>query len=111
MPFPILFALFFLHGTRVVVWSLFKLDFDSAVSWVVDAVGAAGFAMFAFWIAVHEREGWSGGLPLIPDGWNQTLARILFACGGLLGVLFAVRCVRKALNRYRNRPDDGIRHT
>ncbi len=110
MPFPILLALFFLHGFRVVIWSLFRLDFDGALSWVIDAAGAAGFAVFAFWIAVHEKEGWTGGLALIPDSWNQNFARILFACGGLLGVLFAVRCLRKAFRRHRNRPDDAIRH-
>jgi hypothetical protein len=110
MPLPILFALFFLQGIRVIIWSLFKLDFDGAVSWGVDALGAAGFAVFAFWIAAHENEGWSGGLPLIPGSWNQDLARTLFACGGLLGVLFAVRCLRKAFHRYLNKPDDGIRH-
>ncbi len=110
MPFPILFALLFLHGFRVVIWSLFKLDFDGALSWVVDAAGAAGFAVFAFWIAVQEREGWTGGLALMPDSWKQRVARILFACGGLLGALFAVRCLRKAFRRHRNRPDDAIRH-
>jgi hypothetical protein len=111
MPFPILFALFLLHGIPVVMWSLFQWDFDGAVSWVIDAVAAAGFAVFAFWIAVHEKGGWSGGLPFIRDSWNQNLARIAFACGGLLGALFTVRCLRKGFDRYRNRPDDGIRHT
>ncbi len=110
MPFPIHFAIFFLHGLRTVVWSLFKLDADNAASWVVDAVGAAGFAVLAFWVAWQTKEGWSGGLPFVPGSWNQNLARILFACGGLIAAAFAVRLLRKALNRYRNKPDDGVRH-
>jgi hypothetical protein len=111
MPWPILFALFFLHGIRVVIWCLFKLDFDGAVSWVVDALGSAGFAAFAFGFAAYVKEGWSGGLPFIPDSWNQMFARVLTACGGLLSALIAVRCLRKAFNQYLNKPDDGIWHT
>jgi hypothetical protein len=110
MPFPILFGLFFLHGVRAVIWSLLKLDIDNAASWVVDAIGAAGFAVFAFWIAWHWKEGWSGGIPFVPESWNQNLARILFAGGGVLAVFFALRILRKALERYRNKQDDGVKH-
>lgn len=110
MPFPILFGLFFLHGLRAVIWSLFKLDMDNAASWVVDAVGTAGFAAMAFWVAWQNDEGWSGGIPFVPERWNQSFARILFACGGFIAVAFTVRLLRKARNRYRNKPDDGVKH-
>ena len=111
MPFPILFGLFFLHGLRAVIWSLFKLDMNNGASWIIDAVGAGGFARFAFWVAWHWKEGWSGGIPFVPNRWNQIVPRILFACGGLLATAFMVRLLRKALNRHRNKPDDGIKHT
>lgn len=111
MPLPIFFGLLFLHGLRAVIWNLFKLDIDNTFSWVIDAVGTAGFAVLAFWIAWFWKDGWSGGLPLAPNSWNQILARILFASGGLLATAFTVRLLRKARNRYRNQTDDGIKHT
>jgi hypothetical protein len=110
MPFSILFGLFFLYGMQRVVWSLFKLNIDNTASWVVEAVGAAGFAVLAFWIAWHWKEGWSDGIPFIPDSWNQYFARILFACGGLFAAAFSVRLLRKALNQSRNKPDGGVMH-
>lgn len=110
MPFPILFALFLLHGLRIVIWSMFRLDIDNAASWIIDAVGAVGFSVLAFWVACQTKEGWSGGLPFVPDSWNRNLARMVFACGGLIAAAFAVRLLRKALNRYRSKPDDGVRH-
>jgi len=110
MPWPILFAVFFVYGIRSVMTSLFGLDLESAASWVADAAAAAGFAVFAFWIAWYETQGWEADLPFLPSSWNQSLARVLFTCGGLIAALVAVRCLRKAFNQYRNKPDDGIRH-
>jgi hypothetical protein len=109
MPWPILFGIFFVYGIRSILTGLFRLDLESPASWVADAVGAAGLAVFAFWIAWNERDGW-GGLPFLPDGWNQGLARVLFACGGLVAALVAVRCLWKAFNEYRRKPDEGMRH-
>jgi len=109
MPFPILLGLLFLHGLRAVICSLFRLDLDGAMSWLVDAVSAAGFAAAAFWVAWHLKEGWKGGLPFIPANWNQNTARIVFAGGGLVAAVAAVRLLRKAVNRFRKKPDDGIR--
>ena len=91
MPFPILFGLFFLHGLRAIIVSLFRLDLDGVASWAVDALGAAGFAVLAFWVAWNLKEGWSGGIPFVPQSWNQNFARILFACGGLIVTGIAVR--------------------
>ena len=110
MPFPILFGLFFLHGIRAIIVSLFRLDMDGATSWTVDALGAAGFAALAFWVAWNLKDGWSGGIPFVPASWNQNLARILFACGGLIATAIAVRLFLKVLNRYRKKPDDWGKH-
>ena len=111
MPFPILFGLFFLHGLRAIIVSLFRVDLDGAASWAVDAVGAAGFAVLAFWVAWNLKDGWSGGIPFVPDSWNQNLARFLFACGGIIAAVIAARLLRKALNRHRKKPDDWGRRT
>ena len=110
MPFPILFGLFFLHGIRAIIVSLFRLHLDGAASWAVDTLGAAGFAVFAFWVAWNVKEGWSGGVPFVPRSWNQNLARILFACGGLIATVITVRLFLKVLNRFRKRPDDWGKH-
>jgi hypothetical protein len=110
MPWPIFFAIVFVYGIRLVVTSLSILDLESPASWVADAVGAAGLAFIAFWFAWNETDGWDAGLPILPDSWNQNLARVLFACGGLIAALFAVRCLLKAFNQYRNKPDAGMWH-
>jgi hypothetical protein len=110
MPFPILFGIFFLYGLQKVIWSLFKLDIDNTASWVIEAVAAGAFAVMTFWIAWNWKEGWSGGIPFVPERWNQNFARILIACGGLFAAAFAVRLLRKARNRYRNKADEGVGH-
>jgi hypothetical protein len=110
MPFPILFGLFFLHGLRSIIVSLFRFDLDGVVSWAVDALGAAGLAVMAFWVAWNLKEGWSGGIPFVPRSWNQNFARILFACGGLFATVIAARLFLKVLNRYRKKPDDWGKH-
>lgn len=110
MPFPILFGLFFLHGLRAIVVSLFQLNLDVAVSWAVDALGAAGFAAMAFWVAWNIKTGWSSGVPLVSQSWNQALPRILFACGGLIATGIAARLFLKVLNRWRRKPDDWGKH-
>ncbi|MHC1766183.1 MAG: hypothetical protein AB9869_18085 [Verrucomicrobiia bacterium] len=74
MPWWILFALFFFYGLWTVASSLFRLDSDGALSWLVGAVGAAGFAVFVFWMAFDEQD-FGGGIPFIPHAWNQSIAR------------------------------------
>ena len=110
MPAPILFGLFFLHGIRAILVSLFRLDLDGAASWAVDALGAAGFAVLAFWVAWNLKEYWSGDIPFVPERWIQNLVRILFAVGGIIVTVIAVRLFLKALNRFRKRPDDWGKH-
>jgi uncharacterized membrane protein YiaA len=109
MPYSILCGLFFIHGLRAIFVSLFQADLDGAGSWMVDAVSAAGLSVFAFWVALYQKEGW-GGIPLVPDSWNQNAARLLFGCGGFVAAAIAVRLCRKALNRSRGKPDDSVRH-
>ena len=110
MPWPVIFGVFFVYGVRSLLTSLFGLDRESPASWAADAIGAAGLAFFAFWTAWYETGGWEADLPILPHGLNQNLGRILFASGGLLATLFTLRCLWKAVNQFRNKPDDGITH-
>jgi hypothetical protein len=66
---------------------------------------ALGFAVFAFLVAWRVKEGWSGNIPFIPHAWNQIIARLLFALGGLLATIMTVVFLRKALKRHRKDND------
>jgi len=98
--------LLILCGVWAILSSLFRLDADGALSWIVGAIMAFGFAAFAFLVAWTVTEGWSGGIPFIPAAWNQVVARSLFAFGGLLALVSVVVFLRKALKRYRKDDDD-----
>ncbi|MGD0017081.1 MAG: hypothetical protein ABSC38_06170 [Verrucomicrobiia bacterium] len=97
----IFLVLLFVCGIWTVMLSLFKLDEKGALSWIVGAVVALGFAVFACLGAWRWKEGWSGGIPFIPHAWNQIIARLLFALGGLLATVMAVVFLRKAIRKHR----------
>ena len=110
MPWPILFATFFVYGLRSIATSLLRLDLESPASWLADAAGAAGLAAFAFCFAWTDTLGDFDAIPFIPAAWTARLGQILFSLGGLIAALVALRCVLKAFNQLRNKPDDGITH-
>lgn len=97
----IFLVLAFLCGVWTVVSSLFRLDTDSAVFWIVGATMALGFAVFAFLVAWREVDGWSSSIPFVPAAWNQIAARTLFAFGGLLALVSAAVFLWKARKRFR----------
>jgi hypothetical protein len=97
----VLLSLFILCGVWGIISSIFRLDADSAWSWVVGAIVAIGFAGFAFLLAWQETD-FRGGIPFIPAAWNSVVARILFAFGGLLGLVSAVVFLRKAIKKFRS---------
>lgn len=105
MPWPIFFGVLVVHGVRAVMVSLLGLDLEGVFSWVMDAVATAGFAVVALWVAWTAKDGWSGGVPILPDRWDQIIPRALFGLGGLFCALAAGRCLLKAYHVYRNRPD------
>ena len=105
LPVLVFLALLFVCGIWAVLSSLFRLDADGALSWIVGAVVSLGFAVFAFSVAWRWKEGWSG-IPFIPAAWNSIIARILFAFGGFLAMVSAVVFLRKARKRYRKNHDD-----
>jgi TRAP-type C4-dicarboxylate transport system permease small subunit len=59
------------------------------------AVILASFTLIAGWITFHaSSEGFSGGIPFLPNDMNVSLARIMFGLGGLLcfgGFLYALK--------------------
>jgi hypothetical protein len=108
MPWPILFATFFVYGIRSLLTSLLGLPLESPASWLFDVAGAAGLAVFAFWIAWTQTE--TGNARSLPGNWDDNVARVLFTIGGGIAALVALRCLYKAFNQFRNKPDDAIRH-
>jgi hypothetical protein len=108
MPWPILFATFFVYGIRSLLTGLLGLPLESPASWLFDAAGAAGLAVFAFRIAWAQTD--AGNARSLPRDWDDNVARVLFTIGSLVAALVALRCLYKAFNQFRNKPDDAIRH-
>src|SRR5829696_5505215 len=101
MPWPILFATFFVYGVRSLLTSLSGVQLESPVSWVFDAAGAAGLAIFAFWTAWQQTEGDNGRS--LPGDWDANVGRVLFTIGGLIAAAAALRCLYKSFNQFRNK--------
>ena len=99
LPVIIFLSLLIFCGVWAIALGLFKLDEHGAVSSLVGAVVSFGFAGFAFLVAWREKDGWSGGLPFIPHAWNQVIARLLFALGGLIGTLGGISLLRRAIRQ------------
>jgi hypothetical protein len=59
------------------------------------AIILASFTLIAGWIAFHaSSEGFSGGIPFLPNDMNVSLARVMFGLGALLccgGFLYALK--------------------
>jgi hypothetical protein len=92
-------ALFFIWGIWMFLSGLFKADAESAVSYFAGSVITAIFAAVLFLFALLAKEGWSGGIPFIPAAWNQIVARLFVAFGGLISSVASVACFRKAVKK------------
>jgi hypothetical protein len=59
------------------------------------AIILASFTLIAGWITFHaSSEGFSGGIPFLPNDMNVSLARVMFGLGALLcfsGFLYALK--------------------
>jgi hypothetical protein len=59
------------------------------------AIILASFTLIAGWITFHaSSEGFSGGVPFLPNDMNVSLARVMFGLGALLcfgGFLYALK--------------------
>ena len=96
-----LLGLLFISGLWAVAMSLFKLDENGALASMASAVMALGFAGLAFLVAWREKDGWSGGIPFIPQAWNQAIPRLLFALGGLIATFCGISLLRRASRQRR----------
>lgn len=54
-----------------------------------------GAGVFALYIAISGQRV-AGGLPFIPDAWNQMMGRVMFAAGGVATLGIAVLAFRDA---------------
>jgi hypothetical protein len=95
-----------LWGLWAIALDLFGINRNGPMSCVMGALMVASTAVWAFVVAWTQKEGWSGtAIPFVPAAWNQAAPRILFALGGLLGLLFSFKLLRKAFNKFRGARD------
>jgi hypothetical protein len=59
----------------------------------VAALFCISAGLFALYIAI-SGERIAGGVPLIPDAWNQMLGRVIFAAGGVFTLFIAALAFR-----------------
>ena len=92
----VLLWLFIIYGLLTILSSVFGLDAKGAFSWVIGALVLLGLGTVAL-LAAWDPGRFSGGIPLIPDAWNQAAARILFTLGGLFFLVITMAFLRKAV--------------
>jgi hypothetical protein len=100
------YALFFVWGVWMFVAGLFNIGADSSLSYLVGSFITAFFAAVIWVFAWRQKTGASGGIPFLPDSWNQVIARLMLALGGLILTIAAVAFFRMALRKRRNEDDD-----
>ncbi len=94
-PCVVLGGMFALCG----IWMLasaasnFSAASKKAGTWFAATV-AAGFSTMAFWVAIFDSKGIRGGIPFLPNAWNQSLGQIAFFCGGLFCLVLTAVFVR-----------------
>lgn len=73
---------------------IFLRNYSRALD-LLAAIILASFTSIGGWIAFHASpEGFSGGIPFLPNDMNISLARVMFGLGALLcfgGFLYALK--------------------
>jgi hypothetical protein len=69
-----------------------------APAWVA-ALLTAGLSTMAFWVAIFDPKGIRGGIPFLPDTWNQSLGRIAFCASGIFCLVLTIWIIRSAFRR------------
>lgn len=100
-------ALFFVWGVWMFVAGLFNIAPDSALSYFAGSFITACFAVVLWVFAWRQKTGGSGGIPFIPDAWNQMIGRWVLALGGLVLAFAAVAFFRTAMRKRRKDDDDA----
>lgn len=94
------FVLVFIWGIWMIISGLFKADTEGAMSYFVGSIVTAIFAVIMLLFALLQKAGWSG-IPFIPDAWNQIIARLVVALGGVLLAIASVAFFKKAVRKRR----------
>jgi uncharacterized membrane protein YiaA len=100
-------ALFFIWGVWMFVAGLFNIDHNSALSYFAGSIITACFAVVVWVFAWRQKTGGSGGLPFLPDAWNQIIGRLVLALGGFILAIAAVAFFRTAIRKRRKDRDDA----
>jgi uncharacterized membrane protein YiaA len=99
-------ALFFVWGVWIFVAGLFNIGPDSALSYFAGSIIAALFAVVTWLFAWRQKSGGNGGIPFLPDAWNQIIGRLMLALGGLILAIAALAFFRTAMRKRRMDDDD-----
>lgn len=100
-------ALLFVWGVWIFAGGLFNIGPASAPAYFAGSVIAAMFAVVVWVLAWRQKAGASGGLPLLPDAWNQIVARLLLGLGGLIFAVAAIAFFPMAMRKARKDDDDA----
>lgn len=55
------------------------------------------FSSIGFWVSFSPSEGFSGGIPFLPDRYNIAIGRVLFFGGALMTLAMSVWALRRFL--------------
>lgn len=69
-------------------------------STLVAGIICAGLSALGFYIAITGKR-LGGGIPFIPDAWNQIVGRVFIGFGACITALMAVFALRQALRSNR----------
>lgn len=79
---------------------LMLMNEKSVLSGIFGGILCLCFAAIGGWVALYApSEGFDGGVPLLPDAANSTIARLLFGSGALMSFAIAIAAFRGALKR------------
>jgi hypothetical protein len=99
-PGVVLGGMFAVCGIWMLISGLSKSDQRSqgAPAWV-GAIVMAAFSTVAFWVAIFDSKSIRGGIPFLPDKWNESLGQVAFFAGGVLSLGLTLLILRSALRR------------
>jgi len=90
-------AVFFLCGIQLLT------DVKGRISYLLGGTVCVLFAALGFYVAFPNGTV-SGGIPLIPASWNQTIGHFLFGCGAVIAAGLAVYFFTKAVKPAESDP-------
>ena len=90
-------SMFMLGGVAIMI------GHSSPLNDLIGSLLCACFGVAAAWVSLRGSDnGFSGGIPLVPDQFNVMLGRVLFALGAALSFLISIFSFRRFLHRLVN---------